>query len=476
MSNFFRYRGIRIKKIHLYAYRLYLLAMLVPFSIGIGYFSYITVYPLAESMYKHKKFELRPLVIPVSEIILMFLISLVFLMFVRRLSKVKGRFFMRVFHRQMLARMILSRGWIDKKVKKNVNGKNKEVVTFPNFYYKKKKYTTEITVPTDGRKYHDRILKISPLLEQMFFADLIKTESEVGLTKHELLIGLGTNRISINDVVVTRTSVQLMKDLVWDFAKSPHMLIGGGTGGGKTFFLFTLILNLSKIGTVYICDPKNADLVAVGELPAFKNHSFTGVDRIMRCLKQAEKEMLQRFAYMKTHYNYKWGADYTYYDMHPYFIVADEWSALMAEVNDDFKKRLEIMKPLTQIILKGRQAGVFIILATQRPDADDIDGKLRDQFNVRVSLGKLETTGYRMIFGQSGEDKNFFNNEVRGRGYISFGDIPRENYSPLVPKDFDFKVELSKLSTMVEEDYSGIDLDDSERVQLQKELDERGGI
>lgn len=162
--------------------------------------------------------------------------------------------------------------------------------------------------------------------------------------------------------------------------------------------------------------------------------------------------------------------------MAPYFVIADEWSALMAEVNDDYKKRLEIMKPLIQLILKGRQAGVFVILATQRPDTEDIDGKLRDQFNVRVSLGKLEAVGYLQIFGKAGEKKNFFNNDVRGRGYISTGEDPREFYAPLVPKDYSFKEGLAKISSMIEEDYSMIGLEEAERKQLEQVLKDDGAI
>ncbi|EMF0445311.1 cell division protein FtsK [Enterococcus faecium] len=476
ISKFFNYRGIRIRKIHLNIYRLYLFLMALPFLVGVGFFCYFKIYPIVKPMIESGEIEYTQLLFPMVELVGMLILIFGSLSLIRKTSKIRGKYFVRVLHRQMLAQMILSRNWVDRKTKKNTDGKTREVIKFPRVYYRHKKFTTEITVPTDGKRYHEQMLKIGPVLEQMFFADLIESASELGFTKYELLIGLGTNRISIRDVKVTQTSIQLMKDFVWDFAKMPHMLIGGGTGGGKTFFLFTLVLYLSQIGTVYICDPKNADLVSIGELPAFKNHAFSGVDRIARCLRDAEKEMLNRFAYMKTHPDYKWGADYTYYNMAPYFVIADEWSALMAEVNDDFRKRLEIMKPLTQIILKGRQAGVFMVLATQRPDTEDIDGKLRDQFNVRVSLGKLESTGYAMIFGKSAENKNFFNNDVRGRGYISDGGMPRENYSPLVPKDFDFKEALSKIPKMIEEDYSKLNLTESEKEQLEKELEIKGGI
>ena len=46
---------------------------------------------------------------------------------------------------------------------------------------------------------------------------------------------------------------------------SPHALIAGGTGGGKTYFLLTLIEALLHTNAVlYVLDPKNADLADLG--------------------------------------------------------------------------------------------------------------------------------------------------------------------------------------------------------------------
>lgn len=48
----------------------------------------------------------------------------------------------------------------------------------------------------------------------------------------------------------------------------------------------------------------------------------------------------------------------------------------------------------------GRQAGYFLILACQRPDAKYLGDGIRDQFNFRVALGRMSELGYSMMFGE----------------------------------------------------------------------------
>lgn len=297
--------------------------MAFPFLLGIGYFFYLYIFPIVKPMMEQNSFDYQRLVFP--SLVLVFVLSILFfgLMMIRRISVVRGGFFLRVLHRQMLARMIMSRQLYDHKRRKTMENQVKEVIKFPPIYYKRKVNLVELTFPTDGKRYHEQFLRISPILEQMFVADVCEQRSELGKTTYELVMGVLTNRICIRDVTVTKDSI-------------------------------TLIIYLSQVGTVYVCDPKAADLLSVGELAPFKNHVFTGAKRIKRCLEDAEKEMLKRFAYMKTHPNYTWGKDYTFYEMCPYFVVVDEWGALMGEVGKDYKFRKEFMSPVTQIILKGR--------------------------------------------------------------------------------------------------------------------------
>jgi len=97
----------------------------------------------------------------------------------------------------------------------------------------------------------------------------------------------------------------------------------------------------------------------------------------------------------------------------------------MAKIDRDYSQQSELMEYLSQLVLEGRQAGIFIIFAMQRPDGEFIKTALRDNFMKRLSVGHLESTGYDMMFGDANKTKEFKKLDeingvkVKGRGYIA---------------------------------------------------------
>ena len=101
------------------------------------------------------------------------------------------------------------------------------------------------------------------------------------------------------------------------------------------------------------------------------------------------------------------------------------------------KENTAVMNKLKQIVMLGRQAGFFLILACQRPDAKYLGDGIRDQFNFRVALGRM-SDGLWHDFG-SDVQKDFFLKRIKGRGYVDVGtSVISEFYTPLVPKGYDF--------------------------------------
>ena len=167
--------------------------------------------------------------------------------------------------------------------------------------------------------------------------------------------------------------------------------------------------------------------------------------------------MEERYRYMKSQPNFVAGMNFSQFGLRPKFIFFDEWAALMAKLGGNYQLQQQVNQYLTQLILEARQAGIFVIMAMQRPDGEYIKTSLRDQFMKRLSVGHLEDTGYTMMYGDANKNKEFKyideidGKKVIGRGYIAnAGEIAREFFSPNVPLDkgFSFKEAFMKMSPL----------------------------
>ena len=208
------------------------------------------------------------------------------------------------------------------------------------------------------------------------------------------------------------------------------MLIAGGTGGGKTYFILTLIEALLHTDSkLYILDPKNADLADLGSVMA---NVYYRKEDLLSCIETFYEEMMKRSEEMKQMKNYKTGKNYAYLGL-PAHLIFDEYVAFMEMLGT--KENTAVMNKLKQIVMLGRQAGFFLILACQRPDAKYLGDGIRDQFNFRVALGRMSEMGYGMMFG-SDVQKDFFLKRIKGRGYVDVGtSVISEFYTPLYQKD-----------------------------------------
>lgn len=366
-----------------------------------------------------------------------------------------------VFFQKLNSLRILSRFLIENNLYliKNIRRENKtiEKIVLPQVYLKQSRYKIEVRFILEGNKFQDRFLNLGSTLEVMFNGDFRNKTFDKRFITYDIAINRIDSRITINEVDVKGSKLQLMTDVTWDYIEEPHLLIGGGTGGGKTVVLMTIIYALAKIGFVDICDPKNSDLAGLKKIPVFHGRVYTSKEDIIQCFKENVAFMEKRYELMSTSPKFQAGKNFTHYGMTPKFILVDEWAALMAKIDRDYSLQSELMEYLSQLVLEGRQAGVFIIFAMQRPDGEFIKTALRDNFMKRLSVGHLESTGYDMMFGDANKTKEFKKLDeingikVKGRGYIANnGDLAGEFFSPYVPLDqgFSFYDAYAKIPIM----------------------------
>ena len=383
-----------------------------------------------------------------------------------------------LYHRQKLAKMVLENKWYEAEqvqsdgfFKDLSSSRSKEKISyFPKIYYQLKNGLIHIRVEITLGKYQDQLLHLEKKLESGLYCELTDKELKDSYVEYTLLYDTIANRISIEDVQAKDGRLRLMKNIWWEYDKLPHMLIAGGTGGGKTYFILTLIEALLRTNAVlYVLDPKNADLA---DLEAVMPNVYYKKDDMTACLdrfydemmKRSEDmkqmvalhllhilaafhhfydEMMKRSEDMKQMEGYKTGENYAYLGLPANFLIFDEYVAFMEMLGT--KENAAVLNKLKQIVMLGRQAGFFLILACQRPDAKYLGDGIRDQFNFRVALGRMSEMGYGMMFGET--DKDFFLKQIKGRGYVDVGtSVISEFYTPLVPKGHDFLKEIKLLA------------------------------
>ena len=173
--------------------------------------------------------------------------------------------FKKLLHRQKLARMVLENKWYEADTVQDsgfftdLQSRSREkIVWFPKIYYQMEKGLLHIRCEITLGKYQDQLLRLEDKLESGLYCELTDKTLHDGYIEYTLLYDMIANRITIDEVRAENGCLKLMKNLVWEYDALPHALIAGGTGGGKTYFLLTLIEALLHTNAVlYILDPKN---------------------------------------------------------------------------------------------------------------------------------------------------------------------------------------------------------------------------
>ena len=277
-------------------------------------------------------------------------------------------------HRQKLARMVLENQWYEQAERTKQDGFFKDlpspdtkpkIARFPRMYYRMENGLLHFQVEITMGKYQEPLLHLETKLESGLYCELVSRELRDGYVEYTLLYDMVANRIPIAEAKAEGGRLRLMKNVWWEYDTLPHMLIAGGTGGGKTYFILTIIQALLQTDAVlHVLDPKNADLA---DLSTVMPEVYYRKEDIAACVSRFCDGMMQRSESMKSMQGYKTGENYAYLGLEPHFLIFDEYVAFMEMLNT--REREDVLNKLKQIVMLGRQAGFFLILACQRPDA-----------------------------------------------------------------------------------------------------------
>lgn len=194
---------------------------------------------------------------------------------------------------------------------------------------------------------------------------------------------------------------------------SPHLLIGGTTGSGKSEVLHTLLSGMyrfydNKQIELLLVDPKGT------EMEMYQNTKFVNEpiamfeEEAMYLLEKAVDEMQFRFLAFRelTRVN-----GFRIPDLAKYNEVSDKklpWLVLVideyADITSDkqFKKTFE--DKVKRIAQKGRSAGIHLIIATQKPSAEVISTSLRSNLPAQIALRVKGYNESKVIIEESGAE------------------------------------------------------------------------
>ena len=471
MGLFPAYRGIKIKP-YMVNLRYFIFSFFfLLFSPSLVYYGYL-------NFEKIKSLDIAAIVI----LVIMLIVFIVLSIYLTWFSQERFFLFQKLERLSKLAFFLKENGYTYTKKVKRESGTIDKVV-FPAVYMKQNRYDLDVAFKMAGNKFQEKFKKIGSELETTFFMDFMEVQDDIKFKTYKLAYSAFLNRIKVTDVNYSDKGIQLMKNLYWNPIDDPHMLVCGGTGGGKTVLLRTLILAMSKVGVVDICDPKQADFVTMAEQKAFEGRISYQVEDIVSMIERGVEIMFSRYAYMREKREENGDKDlkkFYEYGLEPYFLVCDEYNALCAML--DFQTRQRLDNAMGQFLLLGRQAGCFATIAMQKPSREDLGSKLQANINFRVSVGRLDEIGYDLAFGEVNRNKEFkyvkylAGKRVYGRGYASvYGEVAREFYSPLYVNGFSFTDEFNKVDRR-ENPFNPLEnpevvLSEEEKQALQEEME-----
>lgn len=302
-----------------------------------------------------------------------------------------------------LAQFVVDNGLFEKSVKVTPGRDGKErrkpvILSSARFLVYEDQAEVRITAFKEANRFQDKVGKLDEPLSAMLALPL--HEKVDNLTEVVYVFRRAqSQRIALADMAQGAQSwvIPLMSDLVWDVTKAPHALVCGGTGSGKTVLIDALIWAFLKRGaSVFVADPKNSDLGQLSQVLGENVGTTPGT--IARVVRRCLETMEERFVHMSAPGNFRYGADWRDHCFAPCVIFFDELAAFKAGC--DKQTFAEVNAALTQIILKGRQAGCFVVLSVQQPRAEVLPTDLRDQLGLRVMLGNAAGPEIlRMVFG-----------------------------------------------------------------------------
>ncbi len=211
--------------------------------------------------------------------------------------------------------------------------------------------------------------------------------------------------------------VALGKDItgeaqIVDLTKTPHLLIAGATGSGKSVCVNALICSIlyrcspAEVNLILI-DPKIVELKFYNDIPHLLTPVITDPKKAFQALQWCIFEMERRYSLLDAmqvrdikSFNAKIINRKIATPKLPYLVVViDEFADLMATSGK------ELEGTLARLAAMSRAVGIHLVLATQRPSTDVITGLIKANIPSRIAFMVSSKIDSRIIIDSMGAEK-----------------------------------------------------------------------
>ncbi|MCR5591220.1 MAG: DNA translocase FtsK 4TM domain-containing protein [Lachnospiraceae bacterium] len=204
-------------------------------------------------------------------------------------------------------------------------------------------------------------------------------------------------------------------NVVTEISKMPHLMIAGATGSGKSVCMNTLIMSIlfkaapDEVKLIMI-DPKKVELSVYNGIPHLLIPVVTDPKKASSALAWAVNEMENRYTKFEAvkvrnieSYNELVTADPSVSEdgkkMPQIVIVVDELADLMLVAKN------EVEESICRLAQLARAAGIYLIIATQRPSVDVITGLIKANMPSRIAFAVSSNVDSRTILDAAGAER-----------------------------------------------------------------------
>jgi S-DNA-T family DNA segregation ATPase FtsK/SpoIIIE len=234
-----------------------------------------------------------------------------------------------------------------------------------------------------------------------------KTRSIIGF--REMLPAIDEKNYNIPMVLGRKITGE---PVVIELTQTPHLLIAGATGSGKSVCVNSLISSIlyrrsPKDVRLILVDPKIVELRVYNGIPHLLTPVITDAKKTIKALEFCLYEMDRRYKLLNalavrniTAYNNRIREQKLAREKLPFIVVViDEFADLMTTVG----KELETL--LARLAAMARAVGIHLVLATQRPSANVITGIIKSNIPTRIAFMVASQIDSRIIIDETGAEK-----------------------------------------------------------------------